>query len=91
MSNITRNHKISLLAVFLVASLFVATLAIAATGNDVAYAKKKKINEAEQEIEQDQDNDQEAQCVSGTLAIVSCNQLGLQFGLNTGNEALGQQ
>ena len=91
MSNITKNHKIGLLAVFLIASLFVATLSIAATGNDAAYAKKKKINEAEQEIEQDQENDQEAQCVSGTLAIVSCNQLGLQFGLNTGNQALGQQ
>ncbi|MBA2268780.1 MAG: hypothetical protein H0W19_10675, partial [Nitrosopumilus sp.] len=37
--------------------------------------KKGKGNNGEQEIEQDQDNKQNAQCVSGEDAIVSCNNL----------------
>ncbi|HSA75145.1 MAG TPA: hypothetical protein VLE21_03050 [Candidatus Nitrosocosmicus sp.] len=50
----------------------------------------KKGNDNEQDIEQDQDNDQNAQCVSGEDAIVSCNNLGFQDQFNSGENALGQ-
>ena len=52
--------------------------------------KKGKGNNGEQEIEQDQDNKQNAQCVSGEDAIVSCNNLSFQEQVNSGNNALGQ-
>ena len=58
-------------------------------GND-GDDKKGKGNDGEQEIEQDQENKQNAQCVSGEDAIVSCNNLSFQEQVNSGNNALGQ-
>ncbi|CAN5773987.1 hypothetical protein BH23THE1_BH23THE1_09270 [soil metagenome] len=52
--------------------------------------KKGKGNDGGQEIDQEQDNKQNAQCVSGEDAIVSCNNLGFQDQINSGNNALGQ-
>ncbi len=52
--------------------------------------KKGKGNDGDQEIDQDQDNKQNAQCVSGEDAIVSCNNLSFQEQINSGNNALGQ-
>ena len=53
-------------------------------------SKKGKGNDGDQGIDQDQDNKQNAQCVSGEDAIVSCNQLSFQEQVNSGNNALGQ-
>ncbi len=96
MSNITKTNKIGLLAVFLAASLFVATFAVIAT--DVAYAgnkhhgkKKVKINEADQVIAQPQSSTQSSTCVSGIASIADCNNIAAQLDLNFGNNALGQQ
>ena len=90
MSNITKNNKIGLLAVFLAASLFVATFAV--IGTDVAFAKKKvKINEAEQVIAQPQSSRQSSQCVSGLVSAIDCNNIAAQLDLNLGNNALGQR
>jgi hypothetical protein len=52
--------------------------------------KKGKGNDGGQDIGQDQDNKQNAQCVSGEDAIVSCNNLSFQEQINSGNNALGQ-
>ena len=52
--------------------------------------KKGKGNDGDQGIDQDQDNKQNAQCVSGEEAIVSCNQLSFQEQVNSGNNALGK-
>jgi hypothetical protein len=52
--------------------------------------KKGKGNDSDQGIDQDQDNKQNAQCVSGEDAIVSCNSLSFQEQINSGNIALGQ-
>ncbi len=52
--------------------------------------KKGKGNDSDQEIDQDQNNKQNAQCVSGEDAIVSCNNLSFQEQINSGNNALGQ-
>ncbi len=90
MSNITKNQKVGLFAIFIASALMLGTVSV--VGIDSAYAGgKKKSNEAEQEIEQEQSSTQSAQCVSGTITLVSCNNVGLQFNLNTGNNALGQQ
>ena len=52
--------------------------------------KKGKGNDGDQGIDQDQDNKQNAQCVSGEDAIVSCNNLSFQKQINSGNIALAQ-
>jgi hypothetical protein len=46
--------------------------------------------DADQGIEQEQSSDQDAQCVSGEDAIVSCNNAEFQALVNSGNQALAQ-
>jgi hypothetical protein len=79
----------------ILAILMVASPALMSFDGHMADAKKKKKsierNDAEQAIAQPQESSQGAQCVSGTLILASCNNLGLQLGLNTGNNALGQE
>jgi hypothetical protein len=47
-------------------------------------------NNSNQGIGQDQDNEQNAQCVSGEDAIVSCDNVSFQNQVNSGNNALAQ-
>ena len=90
MSNITKNYKVGLFAMFIAAALIGSVVSF---GDNMAYAggKHKKSNDAEQEIEQDQESAQNAQCVSGEFTLASCNNLGFLFQNNEGNLALGQQ
>ena len=53
--------------------------------------KKSSNNEAEQFIGQFTSTEQAAVCNSGNDTIASCNNVGLSFNLNDGNNALGQQ
>jgi len=90
MSNITKNHKVGIFAIFIASALMLGTISV--VGIDSAYAGgKKKSNEAEQAIEQPQSSSQSSSCASGTVSLVNCNNALLQFDLNTGNLALGQQ
>ena len=89
MSNITKNYKVGIFAMFIAAALIGSVVAF---GDNYAYAGgKKKHNDAEQEIEQEQSNEQNAQCVSGIFTIAGCNNVGLMFQNNDGNLALGQE
>ena len=47
-------------------------------------------NRSNQGIGQEQDNEQNAQCVSGEDAIVSCDNVSFQNQVNSGNNALAQ-
>ena len=90
MSNITKNYKVGIFAMFIAAALIGSVVAF----DNMAYAggsHHKKSNEAEQAIEQGQANEQNAQCVSGDFTIAGCNNVGLLFQDNEGNLALGQQ
>jgi len=89
MSNITKNHKVGLFAMFIAAALIGSVIAF--DDNSVAFATKGKHNDAEQAIEQGQSNEQSGQCVSGTISLIDCNNVGLQLQDNEGNLALGQQ
>ncbi|MBA3750853.1 MAG: hypothetical protein H0X03_08210 [Nitrosopumilus sp.] len=90
MSNITKNQKVGIFAIFIASALMLGTISV--VGIDSAYAGgKKKYNEAEQSIEQPQFSSQDSQCVSGVISLLDCNNLGLQFNFNDGNNALGQQ
>jgi hypothetical protein len=89
MSNITKNYKVGIFAMFIAAALVGSVVAF---GDNYAYAGgKKKSNDAEQEIEQEQSNEQNGQCVTGTISLINCNNVGLLFQDNEGNLAAGQQ
>src|SRR5918994_7383321 len=61
-----------------------------AAAQDGGDNNKGKGNDGDQDIEQEQENKQNAQCVSGEDAIVSCNQLSVQDQDNEGSNTLGQ-
>jgi hypothetical protein len=61
-----------------------------AAGQQGGNGKGKGGNDADQGIGQDQDSDQNAQCVSGEDATVSCNNISFQNQVNSGNNALAQ-
>ena len=90
MSNITKNYKDGLFAMFIAAALIGSVIAF---DDNMAYAggKHKKSNDAEQAIEQDQENEQNAQCVSEEFTLTACNNLEFIFQNNEGNLALGQR
>ena len=89
MSNITKNYKVGIFAIFIAAALIGSVVAF---GDNYAYAGgKKKHNDAEQEIEQEQSNEQNAQCVSGDFTTAGCNNVGLMFQFQDGNIAAGQR
>ena len=48
-------------------------------------------NDSEQEIEQGPRNEQNAQCVTGTISLLDCNNVGLGLQFQDGNIAAGQQ
>ena len=60
-------------------------------GDNMAFATKKSGNESEQEIEQEQENEQSGQCVTGTISLIDCNNVGLMFQFQDGNLAAAQQ
>ena len=89
MSNITKNYKVGIFAMFIAAALIGSVVAF---GDNYAYAGgKKKHNDAEQEIEQEQENEQNAQCVTGTISLLNCNNVGLGLQFQDGNIAAAQQ
>jgi len=87
MSNITKTHKVGLFAMFIAAALIGSVITF---GDNMAFATKKH-NDSEQEIEQGQSSEQNGQCVSGTISLIDCNNVGLQLQGNEGNLALGQR
>ncbi len=97
MSNITKNHKVGIFAIFIASALMLGTISV--SGIDSAFAggdKKYKSsgNEAEQEIEQSQVSKQDSQCVNaGTVVVTAldCNNIALQLQANLGSNAIGQE
>lgn len=74
-----------LMAVFLIAA------GIASTGVNTSFAQNNALgqsgnSEAEQSIEQSQESEQNAQCVSGDVTLLSCNNLGLQVQSNSDDD-----
>jgi hypothetical protein len=90
MSSITKTHKVGIFAMFIAAALIGSVVAF----DNMAYAggsHHKKSNDAEQEIEQGQASEQSGQCITGTVSLINCNNVGLFFQDNDGNIAAGQQ
>ncbi len=83
MTNLNKTQIVSIIvAIALVGSL------ITLEGN-MAFAKKS--NYLDQAIVQPQKSHQSAQCASGTVSLIDCNNIGLVLDSNTGNESAAQR
>ena len=106
MSNITKNHKVGIFAVFIASALMLGTISV--SGFDTAFATKDKEkdheyekkhdykgkdrdNGVEQEIEMNQAIEQDSQCVTGVISTLCGNNVGLNLQFNTGQQAAGQE
>ena len=87
MSNITKNHKVGIFAMFIAAALIGSVVAFG--DSNMAFATKKG-NDAEQEIEQGQASEQNSQCVSGDFSVLCGNNLSFQLQEQLGSLALAQ-
>ena len=95
MSNITKNHKVGIFAVFIASALMLGTISV--SGLDSAFATeykhkyKKGSDSIEQEIEMNQAIKQNSFCLTGVISVVDCNNVGLNLQFNTGDQTAGQQ
>ena len=106
MSNITKNHKVGIFAVFIASALMLGTISV--SGLDSAFATKEKEkdheyekkhdykgkdrdNGVEQEIEMNQAIKQDSQCITGVISTLCGNNVGLNLQFNTGQQAAGQE
>ena len=90
MSNITKNHKVGIFAIFIASALMLGTISV--SGLDSAFATKKgSSSEVEQEIEMNQAIKQDSSCVTGVISTLDCNNIALNLQANLGNQAAGQQ
>ncbi len=89
--------QISILSIFVAAALVGSVLTI---GENMAFAggdnhngdkKKKKSNEAIQEINQSTETLQASSCSSGNNTDDSCNNLAFSVNFNDGNNVLAQE
>ncbi len=69
MSNITKNHKVSIFAIFLASALMLGTFSVAGVGSVFADPD----NDVDQELEQESSSEQDSQCVTGLISLVDCN------------------
>ena len=106
MSNITKNHKVGIFAIFIASALMLGTISV--SGLDSAFATndnrqehkyennhdykgKDKDNGVEQEIEMSQAIKQDSSCVTGVISTLCGNNVGLNLQFNTGQQAAGQE
>src|SRR5918998_1418323 len=106
MSNITKNHKVGIFAIFIASALMLGTISV--SGLDSAFATdskdkdkerehdykgkdKSRDSEVEQEIEVNQAIEQDSQCITGVLSLVCGNNVGLNAQANLGQQAAGQK
>ena len=88
--------QLSILSIFIAAALIGS---VATFGDNMAFAggdnhhgdKKKKSNDAFQDVEQFTGTGQDSRCGSGNDTTASCNKVAFSINANDGNNALGQE
>ena len=106
MSNITKNHKVGIFAIFIASALMLGTISVSGIDSALATGNKHEDkhdydgrdnnrggSSAEQAIEQTQVSEQDSQCVNGGAVVVSlldCNNIAIQAQANLGSNAIGQ-
>ncbi len=96
MSNITKNHKVGIFAVFIASALMLGTISVSGLDSafatkDYKYHDKKGSDSIEQEIEMSQAIKQDANCRSSLISLADCNNVGVNLQFNTGDQTAGQQ
>ncbi len=99
MSNITKNHKVGIFAIFIASALVLGTISVSGIDSALATGDKHKDNNrggngAEQSIEQKQVSKQDSQCENSAFLVISaanCNNVAIQLQDNFGGNAIGQK
>ena len=75
-------------------SIFIAAALIGSVvtfGDNIAFATKKTNNEGAQLLDQLTETGQLSECATENNTLASCNNVGLSFNAQDGNNAAGQQ
>jgi ABC-type antimicrobial peptide transport system permease subunit len=84
----SRKIQLSILSVFIAAALVGSVVTF---GENMAFATKKSSNEGAQLLDQLSETGQLSECTTDNNTLASCNNVGLSFNAQDGNNAAGQQ
>ncbi len=84
----SKKIQLSILSVFIAAALVGSVVTF---GENMAYATKKSSNEGAQLLDQLSETGQLSECTTDNNTLASCNNVGLSFNAQDGNNAAGQQ
>ena len=80
--------QLSIMSIFIAAALVGAAVTF---GDNMALATKKTSNEGVQVLDQLSETAQFSECATENNTLASCNNVGLSFNAQDGNNAAGQQ
>jgi hypothetical protein len=80
--------QLSIMSIFIAAALVGSVVTF---GDNVAFATKKSSNEGAQLLDQLSETGQLSECTTLNNTLASCNNVGLSFNAQDGNNAAGQQ
>jgi hypothetical protein len=80
--------QLSMMPVFIAAALIGSVVTF---GDNMAFATKKTSNEGVQLLDQLSETGQLSECATENNTLASCNNVGLSFNAQDGNNAAGQQ
>jgi hypothetical protein len=83
-----RKIQLSIMSIFIAAALIGSAVTL---GDNMAFATKKSSNDAVQFLDQLTETGQLSECATENNTIASCNNVGLAFNAQDGNNAAGQQ
>jgi hypothetical protein len=84
----SKKIQLSILSVFIAAALVGSVVTF---GENMAFATKKTSNEGTQLLDQLSETGQLSECTTDNNTLASCNNVGLSFNAQDGNNAAGQQ
>jgi hypothetical protein len=80
--------QLSMMSIFIAAALIGSVVTF---GDNMAFATKKTSNEGAQLLDQLSETGQLSECATENNTLASCNNVGLSFNAQDGNNAAGQQ
>ncbi len=80
--------QLSMMSIFIAAALIGSVVTF---GDNMALATKKTSNEGAQLLDQLSETAQLSECATENNTLASCNNVGLSFNAQDGNNAAGQQ
>jgi hypothetical protein len=80
--------QLSMMSIFIAAALIGSVVTF---GDNMAFATKKTSNEGAQLLDQLSETAQLSECATENNTLASCNNVGLSFNAQDGNNAAGQQ